>query len=98
MKMHYEHKHKVKEPLEEILRYHQQQQKDQQSAFLASTSMEESYSVDLPIVTQSADLEHNPLDEDKHVEEDGPSEALRHSDCSGQHENVYSSTESRDGS
>lgn len=26
MKMHYEHKHKVKEPLEEILRYHQQQQ------------------------------------------------------------------------
>ncbi|XP_047740442.1 longitudinals lacking protein, isoforms H/M/V isoform X5 [Hyalella azteca] len=26
MKMHYEHKHKIKEPLEEILRYHQQQQ------------------------------------------------------------------------
>lgn len=40
MKMHYEHKHKLKEPLEEILRYHQQQQgavqqpqmEDQQSA------------------------------------------------------------------
>lgn len=34
MKMHYEHKHKVKEPLEEILRYHQQQQQqlDQETA------------------------------------------------------------------
>lgn len=30
MKMHYEHKHKMKKPLEEILRYHQQQQRQQQ--------------------------------------------------------------------
>ena len=78
MKMHYEHKHKLKEPLEEILRYHQQQQ---------SAEAQQSRQLDPFQQQQLEEHQHQQLEDQQLPEQDSRQDP----DTSDQETSLYSS-------